>query len=264
MSWNSLRRTIRHCVLERGGHRRAEQRRHARQHLGGDQRPLGPAVQVFGTALGGQRAAMEFEIHLADPDRQVAGVGMSCSAPNHVGDIDRRASPARPGNRPSAAGARASPRSARRRRRRSRRRAGSRGAWTLPRKLRQVSTDGARAGLGIVAADRIVEGVRQHPAAVEPLPPEQVEGHPVGLRPVDLDGEEVVDAGKPAGAGAERARSRSSRAASRPCGGGRRCARNSAGRREAGGRRIRRSACWCPARPTWRRSAPTGRPRPAP
>ncbi len=55
--------------------------------------------------------------------------------------------------------------------------------------------DGARADLGVVAADRVVEGVGEHPAAVEALPPEEVEGHLVGLGPVHLDGEEALDAG---------------------------------------------------------------------
>ena len=56
--------------LERRGQRLAEQRRHARQGLGGDQRPLGPAVEELGAALRRQRAAVELEIDLADPDRQ--------------------------------------------------------------------------------------------------------------------------------------------------------------------------------------------------
>ncbi len=57
--------------------------------------------------------------------------------------------------------------------------------------------DRARTDLGVVAADRVVEGVRKDAAAVEALPPEQVERHLVGFRPVHLDREEVLDAGEP-------------------------------------------------------------------
>ncbi len=46
----------------------------------------------------------------------------------------------------------------------------------------------------IIAVDRVVECMGQHPAAVETFPPEQVGGNVVGLAPVDLDGEEIVDA----------------------------------------------------------------------
>src|SRR5262245_28942992 len=56
--------------------------------------------------------------------------------------------------------------------------------------------DCPRTGLGIVAADGVLEGVGEHAAAVESLPPEQVEGHLVRLRPVHLDREEMLDAGQ--------------------------------------------------------------------
>src|SRR5271167_3093775 len=54
--------------------------------------------------------------------------------------------------------------------------------------------DGARLNVAVVAMHRIVERVRQHAAAVETLPPEEVVGEAVGLRPIDLDGEEAVNA----------------------------------------------------------------------
>ena len=74
MSWNSLRSTTRQCGSSEARHRRAEQRRHARQRLGGDQRALGTAMKILGTTLGRQRAAVKLEIHLADPDRQIGVV----------------------------------------------------------------------------------------------------------------------------------------------------------------------------------------------
>src|SRR3954449_9421460 len=45
----------------------------------------------------------------------------------------------------------------------------------------------------VIASHRIIERVRQHAAAIEPFPPEEVGGHLVGLRPVDLDRKEAVD-----------------------------------------------------------------------
>ena len=250
--------------LERGRQRRAEQRRHAAEGLGGDQRPLGPAVQELGAALRGQRAAVELEVDLADPDRQRGvlvhgGVGLG----EPVGDLDRaeRGHDGEIGELPlalehllgraAAAVAIAEGQQAFR-------------EGVLAAEVPPGLDDGARAGLAVVAADRVVEGVGEHAAAVEALPPEEVGGNRVGLGPVHLDGEEAVDPGLAAAAAAAPARSRSSRAASRPCGACRRSARSSAGRRGAGGRRTRRSACWCRARPTCRRSAPTGRRRPSP
>ena len=96
--------------------------------LGGDERALGAAVEVLGAALGGERAAVELEVHLADPDRQggvVADAVASVGEP--VLDLGRAQARARRGSPRTGAGGRASPRSGRRRRRRSRRRAGSRG-----------------------------------------------------------------------------------------------------------------------------------------
>ena len=123
----------------------------------------------------------------------------------------------------------------------------------------QVSSAARGPTTAVVAAVRVVEHVREHAAAVEPLPPEQVVREAVGLRPGQLDGEEACRCRRRAGAAAGPARSRSSPAASRRvCGAPKRC-RSSAGRRAAGGRATRRSACWCRARPTCRRSARSGR-----
>ena len=77
-------------LLERRRDRRAEQRRHARQRLGRDQGALGPPMQVFRAALRGQRAAVELEIHLADPDRQVGIVlHLAVDLAIPLGDVDR-------------------------------------------------------------------------------------------------------------------------------------------------------------------------------
>jgi hypothetical protein len=54
---------------------------------------------------------------------------------------------------------------------------------------------GARADAAVVAALGVVEHVREHPAAVEPLPPEQVVWERVGLRPRQLHREEALDPG---------------------------------------------------------------------
>ena len=188
------------------------------------------------------------------------GVGLG----EPVLDLGRAERRDRRGSRRTGAGGRASPRSGRRRRRRSRRRAGSRG-WRTCRGSSSRSRAMARgAGLGVVAADRVVEGMGEDAAAVEALPPEEVVGHHVGLGPVHLDGEEAGDAGV---VQELRHRGREAEAVGQPADGvaaRRRSARSSAGRRGAGGRRTRRSACWCRARPTSRRWAPTGRRRPSP
>ena len=162
------------------------------------------------------------------------GVGLG----EPVGDLGRAQARAPRGSRRTGAGGRASPRSGRRRRRRSRRRAGSRG-WRACRGSSSRSRGSARgAGLGVVAADRVVEGVREHPAAVEALPPEEVVGHDVGLGPVHLDGEEAGDAGE---VQELRQRRREAEAVGEPADGVARCrtsSRSSAGRRGAGGRSI--------------------------
>ena len=177
--------------LERGRQRLAEERRHAAEGLGGDQRPLGAAVQELGAALGGQGAAVELEVHLADPDRQRGvlvhgGVGLG----EPVGDLDRaeRGHDGEVGELPlavehllgraAAAVAVAEGEQAL-------------GEGVLAAIVLPGLDDGARAGLGVVAADRVVEGVGEHAAAVEALPPEEVGGHGVGLGPVHLDGEEA-------------------------------------------------------------------------
>ena len=61
-------------------------------------------------------------------------------------------------------------------------------------KIRPGRGDGARPRLAIVAVAGVVERVGEHASAVEPLPPEEIVGKAVGLRPVDLDGEKRVDA----------------------------------------------------------------------
>ena len=264
MSWNSLRRIRRQCSSSERPARPPSSVAMLGQRLGGDQRALGAAVQVLGAALGRQGAAVELEVDLADPDRQVGVVADGGVHPGEpVGDRGRaqRRHDGEVGElalavehllgRAAAAVAVAEGEQAL-------------GVAVLAAVVLPGLDDGAGADLGVVAADRVVEGVGEHPAAVEALPPEEVEGHHVGLGPVHLDGEEARRPRPGSGAAAAPARSRSSRAASRRRGGGRRSARSSAGRRGAGGRRTRRSACWCRARPTSRRSAPTGRRRPSP
>jgi hypothetical protein len=48
----------------------------------------------------------------------------------------------------------------------------------------------------IVTVPRVLERMGENPAAIESLPPEQVGRNAVGFAPVDLDGEEAVDAAK--------------------------------------------------------------------
>src|SRR5262249_50147537 len=154
-----------------------EEMRHARQRLGGDQRPLGLAVKILGPALRGQRAAMQLEIHLADPYRQgglLVDLGADLLVP--VGNVDRSGGRHDPEigelalslehllRRPAAAIAIAEGEQAL-------------AAEMLAAVVAPGLDDGARAGLGVVAADGIVEGVREYAAAVEALPPEQVVGH---------------------------------------------------------------------------------------
>jgi hypothetical protein len=55
---------------------------------------------------------------------------------------------------------------------------------------------GARTDPAVIPAGRIVVGVHQHPRAIEPLPPEEIRGKLVSLRPVGLVGEEAVEAGE--------------------------------------------------------------------
>ncbi len=61
-------------------------------------------------------------------------------------------------------------------------------------KLRHVPSAALHAGDAVVAAVRVVEHVRQHARAVEPLPHEQVVRERVPLRPAELHREEPLDA----------------------------------------------------------------------
>ena len=72
MSWNSLRSSTRHCGSSDGGQRLAEAASPCSPSVSAViERALGAAVQVLGAALGGQRAAVQLEVDLADPDRQL-------------------------------------------------------------------------------------------------------------------------------------------------------------------------------------------------
>ncbi len=168
-------------LLERGRRRLAEQRGHAGQRLGRDQRTLGPAVQELGAALSGQRATVQLEIHLTDPDRQlriIRHVGACLGEPVgdrhwaqrwHHGKVrELRLTLEHLLGRPATAITETE---------------GQQALWMML--LATIVLPGLqhrpRPDLGIVAIDRVVEGVCQNPATVEPLPPEQVAGHRVGL-----------------------------------------------------------------------------------
>ena len=180
--------------LEALRRRRAEEMGERGDGLGRQQRRLGAAMAALDAALRRQRRAMQFEIDFAAPGRRRVGRGdAGVSAGEEV--VDARPARARQGwqfahqpfvvdplRRRAAAAVAVADRQQRL------------GMARLGAEIGPGRRDAARPRFAIVAADRIVEGVGEHAAAVEPLPPEQVVRKLVGLRPRHLDGEERVDA----------------------------------------------------------------------
>ena len=194
MSWNSLRSSTLPEGLERGRQLPARERGQATEHLGGHEVALGAAVRALRASLGGQRPAMELEIELADPGRSAA-LGHAALRPGEelvdaaeaLGGHGREGGQlARPldhlPRRPAAAVAVADREQALR--------------VDLPAAVVAPGRAGGhRPDDAVVAAVGVVEEVGQHARAVQSLPPEQVVREAVGLRPVQLDREEVLDPG---------------------------------------------------------------------
>ena len=180
--------------LEARRRRRAGHMRQPRQGFGRDQRPLGRAMLALDAALRRQRPAMQFEIDLARPDREFARPRRLARALEEVAHspptrLRQRGEVAQLslaldhfGRDAAAAVAEADC---------------EQGLVVLnlaaevaPRRQVRLRRDPA-----IVTPERIVEGVREHPAPIEPFPPEEIVRKLVGFRPVHLDREETVDPG---------------------------------------------------------------------
>ncbi len=205
-------------LFQRRRFRRAEKHRHAGQSLGRDQRAFGAAVEVLRPPLRRQRAAVIFEVDLADPDRQILlrlvrafddpreplgdvhlahrrhcrEVGELSVAEQHV--LGRTAAAVAPAEQQQALRVallvlKIPPRL-------------DRGAWADP---------------AVVAAGGVVVGMHQHARAIESFPPEKIGAELVLLRPVGLVGEETVEAGE---AEKLRERRRESEAVRQPVDGG--------------------------------------------
>ena len=170
----------------------AEQHAERGDRLGGDERALRLAMLLLGAALRRQRRAVQLEIDLAEPDRQV-GRNALVSPGEEI--LDPRRRQRRNGReigelglalqhlgRDAAAAVAMADREQ---------------ALVMQRLAAEVlpgADDRLRLGRTVVAVHRIVEGVGKHAAAVEAFPPEEVVGEAVGLGPVHLDREERVDA----------------------------------------------------------------------
>ena len=237
MSWNSLRSSTRHCGSSDAGCSARRAARQRRQRLGRDERALRLPVQVlrprpaWSACRGGARDRSRRPTPAVGPSWRAACASRNQSAtlPERSAGSDReiRELPLALEHllgRAAAAVAVAE--------------GSSRLSWRACRGSSARSrTHGARAGLGRCSRRPGCRRCGRARACRRALPTRRGRtGMLVGLRPVHLDGEEAVDAALAQELRQGRRRSRSSRAASRRCGGAPNICRNSAGRRGAGAR----------------------------